>query len=86
MIILEVLTGILPYDGMKEPIIMSRILAGKLPGRPETHIPSGIKYADRLWSLITSCWAFDPEKRPKAWEVKNVMDGITPENLLANRN
>ncbi|CAE6443834.1 unnamed protein product, partial [Rhizoctonia solani] len=84
MIIFEVMTGILPYDGVREPSIMRRILAGKVPSRPETHIPAGVDQADRLWSLITSCWAFDPKERPEAWEVKNALGGITPEGLLSN--
>ncbi|CAE6429530.1 unnamed protein product [Rhizoctonia solani] len=84
MIIFEVITGILPYDGVKEPAIMCRILAGNVPSRLETHMPSGVEQADQLWSLITICWAFDPKKRPEAQEVRNILGGITPEGLLAN--
>ncbi|CAE7114077.1 unnamed protein product [Rhizoctonia solani] len=85
MIIFEVITGALPYVGVKDAVIMRRIIAGIIPSRPETHVPSGVEQADRLWSLITRCWAFNPLERPKAWEVKNIMDEMTPEGLLANR-
>ncbi|CAE6418239.1 unnamed protein product [Rhizoctonia solani] len=75
MIVFEVMTGILPYDGVREPSIMRRILAGQVPSRPEAHIPAGVDQADRLWSLITSCWAFDPKERPGAWKVKDMATG-----------
>ncbi|KAJ1302955.1 hypothetical protein OPQ81_003248 [Rhizoctonia solani] len=81
----EVMTGVLPYAGASEPVIMCRILAGKFPSRPEIYIPTGIAQADQLWSLITSCWAYDPGKRPKASEVKNTVYGIMSEGLAVNR-
>ncbi|KDN35664.1 hypothetical protein RSAG8_11407, partial [Rhizoctonia solani AG-8 WAC10335] len=86
MIIYEAITDILPYAGARDAVIMRRILTGNVPSRPESHIPTGIEQADRLWSMISRCWAFDPLERPKAWEVKNTMEGITPEGLLVNRN
>ncbi|CAE7114097.1 unnamed protein product [Rhizoctonia solani] len=84
MVIFETITGIMPYDGMKDVVIMRRVLSGIVPSRSETHIPNGVEQADRLWSLITRCWSFDPLERPKAWEVKETMEGVTPDGLLAN--
>ncbi|CAE6444958.1 unnamed protein product [Rhizoctonia solani] len=85
MIIFETATGLLPLSGARDSTIMFSVASGKVPSRPEAHIPTGVEQADRLWSVITSCWTYDASARPKAWEVKNVMDGITPEGLLANQ-
>ncbi|KAJ1309451.1 hypothetical protein OPQ81_006227 [Rhizoctonia solani] len=82
----ETTTGILPYYGLNYWAIISNIIKGEVPTRPEAHIPTGIQQADRLWMLITSCWANNPLERPKASEVKNKMEGITPEGLHANEN
>ncbi|CAE6533660.1 unnamed protein product [Rhizoctonia solani] len=81
MITFEVITGILPYVGVSDPVAMFSIAAGKLPERPQAHIPSGVKQADRLWSAIASCWAYNPNERPKAQEIRSMMDGITSGEL-----
>ncbi|CAE6444982.1 unnamed protein product [Rhizoctonia solani] len=85
MIIFETMTGLLPFARAKDSTIMFSVASGKIPNRPEEHIPTGVEQADRLWSAMTSCWAFDPHARPKAWEVKNAMDGITSEGLLLSQ-
>ncbi|KAH7318028.1 kinase-like domain-containing protein [Rhizoctonia solani] len=85
MVIFETISGTLPYEGLMMHTILYKIMSGETPGRPEAHIPTEIEQADRLWVLIKSCWAQTPLERPKAYEVKNVMDVITPEGLLANR-
>ncbi|CUA70595.1 Focal adhesion kinase 1 [Rhizoctonia solani] len=83
MVIFEVITGTIPYAGAKDPAILYHVLARKIPARPETHIPTGLEQADQLWSIITRCWAYDPNERPKAGEVRNVMASITPQGLLS---
>ncbi|CAE6444949.1 unnamed protein product [Rhizoctonia solani] len=83
MIIFEAITGLLPYVGVSEPVAMFSIVAGKLPERPQAHIPSGVEQADRLWSVITSCWAYDPSGRPKAQDIRSMIDGITFGGLLS---
>ncbi|CAE6540798.1 unnamed protein product [Rhizoctonia solani] len=79
---MEVITGTMPYAGAKDPAILFNVVAGKTPARLETHIPTGMEQADRLWSIITRCWAYDPSERPKAGEVRNIMASITPQGLL----
>ncbi|CAE6444212.1 unnamed protein product [Rhizoctonia solani] len=85
-ILQEAITGAMPYAAAKDPAIVFKVVAGKIPTRSETHIPTGIEQADRLWSMLTSCWAYNPYERPKAWEVRNMMAGITPRGLLSNIN
>ncbi|KAJ1302953.1 hypothetical protein OPQ81_003246 [Rhizoctonia solani] len=81
MIIFETITGIIPYAGSSDPVVMFSIASGKLPDRPQAHIPIGVEQADRLWSAITSCWAYSPNERPKAREVRSQLDGITSGDL-----
>ncbi|CAE7217871.1 unnamed protein product [Rhizoctonia solani] len=49
----ENITGVLPYAGVKDAVIMRTILAGVVPIRPEIHLPTGVEQADRLWTPIT---------------------------------
>ncbi|KAG8736308.1 hypothetical protein FRC10_009470, partial [Ceratobasidium sp. 414] len=46
------------------------------PARPEAHIPSGSRHGDALWLLLKRCWANEPEERPKASEVAEIMHGF----------
>ncbi|CAE6458286.1 unnamed protein product [Rhizoctonia solani] len=85
MIIFETTTGLLPFAGVRDSTIMFSVASGKVPSRPEEHIPTGVEQADRLWSVITRCWAYDSIARPKAREVKNAMTGLTPEGLLSTQ-
>ncbi|CAE6471540.1 unnamed protein product [Rhizoctonia solani] len=84
MVILETITGEIPYAGVKDPAIMFKVLQKILPSRSQTHIPTGIEQADRLWVMLTRCWAHDPSERPKALEVKNLTASITPGSLTSN--
>lgn len=76
MTILEVLTGKIPYAGARPPHIIGKIMKGVHPTRPEEHIPSQNKQADILWSLLTSCWAYAPQDRPTAIEVRVKMESV----------
>ncbi|EUC62630.1 tyrosine kinase catalytic domain protein [Rhizoctonia solani AG-3 Rhs1AP] len=82
MTILEVITGLPPYESLGELAALSKIMTKTHPERPESHIPSGAEQADRLWSLLTDCWNPNPQDRPTANEVRNEMKAITPEGLL----
>ncbi|CAE6475803.1 unnamed protein product [Rhizoctonia solani] len=85
IIIFGVITEKVSYSGTREAVILGNIMAGRMPSRPETHIPIGIEQADRLWTLLTSCWTHKPQERPDAQEVKGVMEEINPEGLLESR-
>ncbi|CAE6473848.1 unnamed protein product [Rhizoctonia solani] len=83
MIMLEATTGVLPYAGVSDPVVMFSIANGKLPDRPKAQMPTGIEQADRLWSVLTSCWAYNPHERPEARKVINMMNGMTHGKLHA---
>ncbi|KAH7335023.1 kinase-like domain-containing protein [Rhizoctonia solani] len=80
MTILEVITGLLPYESLNDFAVFGKIVTKTPPARPES-IPSGIEQADLLWSLLTSCWNPKPEARPTASKVRERMKVITPEGL-----
>ncbi|GAB1524843.1 hypothetical protein RhiTH_007999 [Rhizoctonia solani] len=84
MIVFEVISREMPYAGAKDSAIVFKVVGGVKPTRPEAHIPKGIEPADRLWSMLNSCWANEPQERPNAFEVKNLMAKITPQGLLSH--
>ncbi|CAE7184302.1 unnamed protein product [Rhizoctonia solani] len=81
MTILEVITGSPPYESLNERAAFGKIFTRTHPERPESHIPSGSKQADLLWSLLVHCWDPNPNDRPTAEEVRDAMGAITPEGL-----
>jgi len=62
----QVLTGVLPYDGMENyNAVVSRIQSGGRPPRPRNQdVNRWLRR--RVWDMITTCWNRDPAKR---WEV-----------------
>ncbi|KAH7320329.1 kinase-like domain-containing protein [Rhizoctonia solani] len=81
MTILEVITGASPYDEVKDVVVSTKILNRVRSARPEAHMPTGSKHADRLWSLLTRCWEYDGQDRPTALQVRDEMIRITPKGL-----
>ncbi|CAE6450867.1 unnamed protein product [Rhizoctonia solani] len=78
MTILEIITGSPPYESLGDMAALTKIMTKTYPARPVEHIPPGIRQADLLWSLLTSCWDPNPNDRPTASEMKV----ITPEGLM----
>lgn len=74
MTLLETATGNVPYPELKDPAVCTAILVKKqIPSRPEVHIPTKSKRDDMLWLLLEQCWAFEPEHRPNAEQVRDEM-------------
>ncbi|KAG8779179.1 hypothetical protein FRC12_024593 [Ceratobasidium sp. 428] len=70
MTILEAVTGDLPWTGKSERAVMFAITIQRVcPERPEEHIPPNSEHGDTLWTLLKSCWEFEPEGRPSAANV-----------------
>ncbi|QRV98484.1 Serine/threonine-protein kinase [Ceratobasidium sp. AG-Ba] len=68
MTILEVFTGRPPFHGTENHRVIVIVTINKeIPPRPE-EIPLDEK-GDRLWSLLSTCWANKPDERPSAREV-----------------
>ncbi|KAG8739607.1 hypothetical protein FRC12_016264 [Ceratobasidium sp. 428] len=70
MTILEAITGDVPWTGKSERAVLFAITIKRgCPERPEEYIPSNSEHGDTLWSLLKSCWEFQPEGRPSAADV-----------------
>lgn len=52
---------------------MVAVLEKEFPPRPEGSIPSDSIDGEKLWSLLTSCWAFEPERRPSVDYVRDIV-------------
>ncbi|KAG9125982.1 hypothetical protein FRC07_005362 [Ceratobasidium sp. 392] len=61
---------------------MAVAIKNEIPKRPEEHIPLHSQRGEVLWSLLKSCWEFEPEKRPDAGSVTEIMKGVTREGLM----
>ncbi|KAG9098022.1 hypothetical protein FS749_004908 [Ceratobasidium sp. UAMH 11750] len=61
---------------------MKAIITGKIPARPESHIPSKSQDGDALWSLLEDCWASEPKERPSSSDVSQRMERVTREGLI----
>lgn len=81
MTILEVITGQVPFAGMKQAHIMRFVTSGKICERPEEFIPSQSPQGDLLWSILLKCWEFEPSERPSAEVVLNELSPINREGL-----
>lgn len=77
MTILEVLTSEVPFVDVNDRAIICHIVVKKkIPVRPQSCIPSGIITGDRIWDLLTRCWSYEPEARPKISNVNETMHVI----------
>lgn len=78
MTILEALTGKVPYHELQkeQAVFIAIFVSKKIPARPEAHIPTNGKHDDILWTLLLRCWAYEPEDRPKAELVRDMMSEI----------
>ncbi|KAF8602652.1 kinase-like protein [Ceratobasidium sp. AG-I] len=77
MTILEIVSGQLPYAAVKREctVIYTVAVKKELPKRPKA-ISSDSKQGNLLWFTLESCWSFDPEVRPTALAVKEIMKKI----------
>ncbi|KAF8601997.1 kinase-like protein [Ceratobasidium sp. AG-I] len=86
MTILETVTGMVPYSEKSDHGVYLAVAVKRLPPlRPERVIPSDSGDGNTLWSLLTNCWAYDPENRPTADRVRDVMKSVTQERLKIDR-
>ncbi|KAF8595451.1 kinase-like protein [Ceratobasidium sp. AG-I] len=82
MTILEAMTGNVPYSYKTDHgISFAVVIKKELPRRPEDCIPTTSQHGDALWSLLTSCWAYEPEERPGVDRVLSIMKTFTLDGL-----
>ncbi|CUA72129.1 Ephrin type-A receptor 10 [Rhizoctonia solani] len=79
MTILEVITGEVPYYGVREMALFLKIIKPEYPKRPELHISSQNECGNLLWSLLLDCWSYEPKLRPTAASIQDRMKCIAGE-------
>ena len=62
MLVVEVLTGQVPFAEIPQHKVLLDILDGRRPSKPA-------EVEERMWDLIQSCWNQDPDSRPKIGKV-----------------
>ncbi|KAG8686337.1 hypothetical protein FRC11_009106, partial [Ceratobasidium sp. 423] len=78
----ETFTSEVPFADQSDQSLLAHIVLEKrTPARPETIIPSQSTSGNKLWDILTRCWALDPEDRPSAQAVWDEMKAITTEAL-----
>ncbi|CUA71817.1 Serine/threonine-protein kinase BLUS1 [Rhizoctonia solani] len=83
MTMLEIITGSVPWEGMLDVTVMHNLNKRTHPSRPEISMPVGYQPSDRLWELMTKCWASEPRQRPYATKVWNELEEIMKQHQLA---
>ncbi|CUA74880.1 Non-receptor tyrosine-protein kinase TYK2 [Homo sapiens] [Rhizoctonia solani] len=81
MTIYEAVIGHVPYYGQTEVRVIIMVAVNKVPPERPRWMPKGNESGDRLWSLLLHCWAWEPEKRPSALQVKETIQEIEIERL-----
>ncbi|KAF8596200.1 kinase-like protein [Ceratobasidium sp. AG-I] len=77
MTILEAFTGQVPHADVSEMAILGKVsLERKIPQRPIDCLPHENLQANTLWKLLVQCWAYEPETRPSAVEVSDILHSI----------
>ena len=62
MVILEVLTGQVPFPRYSGLIVMRKVIEGEHPDRPQG--AERVWFTDYLWGTLEWCWQPQPETRP----------------------
>ena len=74
----KIFTGKPPFSESPTPVIISKIMGGERPVRPQEAQELGL--ADSLWNMTARCWHQDPAQRPTMTEVV----GLIRELLVAS--
>jgi len=62
MVVLEVLTGKIPFPLYANMDVMRKVLDGERPGRPQG--AEAVWFTDNLWGMLERCWSPQPNVRP----------------------
>jgi len=75
MVILEVLSGQVPFQGDRDFIAIRRVLEGECPERPQG--AEGVWFTDDLWGILEQCWSSEPDDRPTVEDVLGNLERIS---------
>ncbi|KAG8789802.1 hypothetical protein FRC12_013182 [Ceratobasidium sp. 428] len=79
MMVLEIMTGQVPFPDKRSVVVCHVAGLGEIPKRPDlSSIIPEKTLEDELWGLLTCCWAFEPNSRPSAPELKQQVSKLLP--------
>jgi len=76
MVILEVLSGQVPFSRVGPLIVMRKVIDGDRPGRPQG--VEGPWFTDGLWETLERCWLPIPMSRPAVEVVLDCLKRVSP--------
>ncbi|KZT38461.1 kinase-like protein [Sistotremastrum suecicum HHB10207 ss-3] len=84
-VILEIMTGILPFSQLKQDYqVIHALSTMKLPYHAHKSVPPPFDQFSELWAFCQSCWNIDPKQRPKASEAKYILHHYTEEAMATS--
>jgi hypothetical protein len=76
-LIQEAMTDKVPFSNLSELRVMYAVAEQmQTPDRPDSFISVKSGYDNILWSLLDSCWAYDPAARPSAGAVRDIVSEL----------
>jgi len=75
MVIYEVLSGKAPFTGLKDFIVIPKIVEGERPERPGGG--EGLWFTDGLWEMLNRCWVTQPKSRPSIEAVLECLEQVS---------
>ena len=66
-----ILSGLMPFEGMKQENAQKRVMDGKRPKFPSEVLESDDLAIKGIVAAAKKCWAHDPEERPPATEIRD---------------
>ncbi|KAG9094520.1 hypothetical protein FRC06_010721 [Ceratobasidium sp. 370] len=83
--VLEAMTDAIPFPGLSDLRVTYAVAEQmQTPSRPDKFISVKGGYDNILWSLLQSCWAYDPTARPTASAVRDIPLSGVVEHLVAH--
>ena len=79
MVILEVISGEIPFSPYGSPVVIKKVMGGKRPGRPQ-----GRLFTDSTWGILECCWKHRPSDRINAIAVLSGLEGNQPASRPSN--
>ena len=73
MVMLEVLSGQLPFEGDRNVAVMRKVTDGECPKRPKE-----AWFTDEVWEILECCWVLDPRGRPKLQGIVQCLGKASP--------
>jgi hypothetical protein len=78
----ETMTDKVPFPGLSELRVMYAVAEQmQTPSRPDNFISVKNGYDNILWSLLESCWAYEPAARPTASAVRDIVSNPKSRDL-----